>query len=70
KPDSEVFLKASVELGVRHEECCVFEYAVSGIQAAISAGLKVIGVGDPTILKDADKVIQSFQGQTLGLIEF
>ncbi|MFN3328564.1 MAG: beta-phosphoglucomutase [Fervidobacterium pennivorans] len=70
KPDPEVFLKAAEELGVRPEECCVFEDAVAGIQAAKSAGMKVIGVGDPTILKDADKVIQSFQGQTLGLIEF
>jgi beta-phosphoglucomutase len=70
KPDPEVFLKAAEELGVRPEECCVFEDAVAGIQAAKSAGMKVIGVGDPTILKDADKVIQSFQGQTLELIEF
>ncbi|ANE41449.1 beta-phosphoglucomutase [Fervidobacterium sp. SC_NGM5_O18] len=70
KPDPEVFLKAAEELSVRPEECCVFEDAVAGIQAAKSAGMKVIGVGDPTILKDADKVIQSFQGQTLGLIEF
>jgi beta-phosphoglucomutase len=70
KPDPEVFLKAAEELGVRPEECCVFEDAVAGIQAAKSAGMKVIGVGDPMILKDADKVIQSFQGQTLELIEF
>jgi beta-phosphoglucomutase len=70
KPDPEVFLKAAEELSVRPEECCVFEDAVAGIQAAKSAGMKVIGVGDPTILKGADKVIQSFQGQTLELIEF
>jgi beta-phosphoglucomutase len=70
KPDPEVFLKAAEELNVRPEECCVFEDAVAGIQAAKSAGMKVIGVGDPTILKDADKVIQSFQSQTLELIEF
>jgi beta-phosphoglucomutase len=70
KPDPEVFLKAAEELNVRPEECCVFEDAVAGIQAAKSAGMKVIGVGDPMILKDADKVIQSFQSQTLELIEF
>ncbi|WP_448378759.1 beta-phosphoglucomutase [Fervidobacterium sp.] len=70
KPDPEVFLKAAEEMDVRPEECCVFEDAVAGIQAAKSAGMKVIGVGDPMILKDADKVIQSFQGQTLELIEF
>uniref|UniRef100_A0A7V4KD59 Beta-phosphoglucomutase n=1 Tax=Fervidobacterium pennivorans TaxID=93466 RepID=A0A7V4KD59_FERPE len=70
KPDPEVFLKAAEELCVRPEECCVFEDAVAGIQAAKSAGMKVIGVGDPAILKDADKVIQSFKGQTLELIEF
>ncbi|AFG35657.1 beta-phosphoglucomutase [Fervidobacterium pennivorans subsp. shakshaketiis] len=70
KPDPEIFLKAAEEMDVRPEECCVFEDAVAGIQAAKSAGMKVIGVGDPMILKDADKVIQSFQGQTLELIEF
>ncbi|MGB9796812.1 beta-phosphoglucomutase [Fervidobacterium gondwanense] len=70
KPDPEVFLKAAEELNVDPEDCCVFEDAVAGIEAAKRAGMKVIGVGDPEILKDADKVITSFVGQDLELVEF
>ncbi|MGB9614462.1 MAG: beta-phosphoglucomutase [Fervidobacterium sp.] len=70
KPDPEVFLKAAEELNVPPYECCVFEDAVAGIQAAKKAGMKVIGVGDQSILKDADKVIQTFKGKGLELIEF
>ncbi|MGQ9856001.1 MAG: beta-phosphoglucomutase [Fervidobacterium sp.] len=70
KPDPEVFLKAAEELNVDPKDCCVFEDAVAGIEAAKRAGMKVIGVGDPEILKDADKVITSFVGQDLELVEF
>ncbi|KAF2962429.1 beta-phosphoglucomutase [Fervidobacterium sp. 2310opik-2] len=70
KPDPEVFLKAAQELNIPPEECCVFEDAIAGIEAAKRAGMKVIGVGDPNILKEADKVIQTFEGQNLELIDF
>ncbi len=70
KPDPEVFLKAAEELNIAPEGCCVFEDAVAGIEAAKRAGMKCIGVGNPNILKDADKVIQSFENQTLELIKF
>jgi len=70
KPDPEVFLKAAEELRVMPEDCCVFEDAVAGIEAAKKAGMKVIGVGDPGILKDADKVIQSFLNQGIELLDF
>ncbi|AEH51604.1 beta-phosphoglucomutase [Pseudothermotoga thermarum] len=70
KPDPEVFLKASLELNVPPNECCVFEDAIVGVIAAKSAGMKCVGVGDPRILKDADKVIQSFENQGLELVMF
>lgn len=70
KPDPEVFLKAAEEMNIDPKDCCVFEDAVAGIEAAKRAGMKVIGVGNPEILKDADKVVSSLQNCGLELIEF
>lgn len=70
KPDPEVFLKAAEELGLKPEECCVFEDAVAGIEAARRANMKVIGVGSPDILGDADKVINGFKGITIDILNF
>jgi len=68
KPDPEIFLKAAKYLKVNPTECVVFEDAVAGVEAAKRAGMKVIGVGDPNILKDANTVIQSFEGLDLSII--
>jgi beta-phosphoglucomutase len=45
KPDPEVFLKASEQLGIKPENCLVVEDADAGIEAAVSAGMKVLAVG-------------------------
>jgi len=60
KPNPEVFLKAAEGLGLPPTDCCVFEDAPAGVQAAKSAGMKVIGVGNPEALKAADTVIPNF----------
>ncbi|MCX7654120.1 MAG: beta-phosphoglucomutase [Fervidobacterium sp.] len=70
KPDPEVFLKAAQELNIQPSDCCVFEDAVAGIEAAKRAGMKVIGVGNPEILRGADKVVTSLQSCGIELIEF
>lgn len=57
KPDPEVFLEAARRLGVPPESCLVLEDAVAGVEAARRAGCAVIGVGDPTVLSDADDVV-------------
>lgn len=44
KPDPEVYLKSAAKLGVRPEECLVFEDSFSGASAGINAGMKVVGV--------------------------
>ena len=62
KPDPEVFLKGADALGVSPENCIVFEDASAGIEAAKRAGMKAIGIGDPSILEGADQVISSFIG--------
>lgn len=45
KPDKEVFCKALAALHLAADQCLVVEDAVSGIQAAVSAGIKTAGIG-------------------------
>ncbi|WP_419886043.1 beta-phosphoglucomutase [Paenibacillus sp. B-A-8] len=60
KPDPEVFLLAAEELQVDPTACIVFEDAFAGVEAAKSAGMYVVGIGDLSVLKEADDVIDSF----------
>lgn len=62
KPDPEIFLLAAKELGVDTKYCVVFEDAEAGLESAISAGIRCIGVGNPTILRKANAVISGFAG--------
>jgi beta-phosphoglucomutase len=48
KPDPEVFLLAAEMLGVQPSECAVIEDAQAGIDAAIAAGMKAVGIGSAT----------------------
>ena len=43
KPDPEGFLRAAEKLGVAPEDCLVFEDTRPGIDAGLSAGMKVVG---------------------------
>ncbi|WP_313638813.1 beta-phosphoglucomutase [Paenibacillus sp.] len=58
KPDPEVFLITGQELGLQPDECVVFEDAEAGVQAGKAAGMKVVGIGKPEVLKEADLVIK------------
>jgi beta-phosphoglucomutase len=69
KPDPEVFLKGAAELGVRPEDCLVFEDAQAGIDAARNAGMHAIGIGRPENLKNADFVIPGFEAFNLNLLK-
>lgn len=45
KPDPDIYLRAINRLGVRPQECVVFEDAVSGVMAASAAGAgKIVGI--------------------------
>ena len=66
KPHPEVYLKAAEALGTRAERCLVFEDAVVGVQAARSAGMRVIGVttsytGSELTEAGAERTIPDFQ---------
>jgi beta-phosphoglucomutase len=56
KPHPEIFLMTAEKLGLRPESCVVIEDAEAGVEAAICAGMKCIGIGSPTLLERADKV--------------
>jgi beta-phosphoglucomutase len=57
KPDPEIFLLAAEKLGVEPKHCLVFEDAEAGVEAALAAGMKCVGVGSVKQLGKANKVI-------------
>ena len=69
KPDPEVFLIAAAKLNVEPSNCIVFEDAQAGIQAANSAGMISIGIGDEDNLKEADYVFSDFTQIELNFLE-
>ena len=57
KPAPDVFLLAAERLGVKPEECFVFEDSSLGIKAGHTAGMKCIGVADVAPFTDEAKQI-------------
>jgi beta-phosphoglucomutase len=56
KPDPEVFELAARRLAVPSASCLVLEDACAGLEGAKAAGMKALGIGDPTVLTSADMV--------------
>lgn len=65
KPDPEVFLKGAEALGLKPQECVVFEDAAAGIEAAIAGGMKCVGIGSPQILGKANLVVNGLYEMNL-----
>ena len=57
KPDPEIFLLTAEKLGVDPHDCVVFEDAEAGVEAAVNAGMKCVGVGSVDQLGRANRVI-------------
>jgi beta-phosphoglucomutase len=57
KPHPEIFLLAASKLNIPPSECVVFEDAEAGVEAALAAGMKCVGVGSMAQLSKAHKVI-------------
>ncbi|WP_322971771.1 beta-phosphoglucomutase [Faecalibacter sp. LW9] len=60
KPDPEVFLVGAKKANQPNENAIVFEDSVAGIQAANSAGMMSIGIGETSVLNEADVVFNDF----------
>jgi beta-phosphoglucomutase family hydrolase len=64
KPAPDIFIKAAEKLGVRPQDCIVFEDASNGVKAAKNAFMKCVAVSStqsPESLREADLVIDSFK---------
>jgi len=60
KPNPEVFLIAASQLKLEPENCIVFEDSVAGIQAANTAEMISVGIGEKDILNEADFIFSDF----------
>ena len=57
KPDPEIFLLAAKKLNIPPQHCVVFEDAEAGVEAALAAGMKCVGVGSPEQLGKANFIV-------------
>ena len=69
KPDPEVFLQGAKKVNFKPENSIVFEDSVAGIQAANIGGMISVGIGDDSILGEADFVFPDFTHIDLNFIE-
>ena len=60
KPDPEVFLNAAKALNMEANQCVVFEDSVAGVQAANTANMISIGIGNKDILHEANYIFNEF----------
>lgn len=69
KPNPEVFLIGAKLLGMKPEDCIVFEDSVAGVQAANTANMISIGIGEQSVLNAADYVFKDFTEMSLEFFE-
>ena len=72
KPDPEIYLKVADAVGCKPRSCLVFEDSFPGIQSALNAGMRVIGVKttySSKELQNTEKVIEDFTEVDLSVLE-
>lgn len=69
KPDPEVFIQGAKKVNFSNEKCIVFEDSVAGIQAANIAGMTSVGIGEESILHEAQFVFPDFTHIDLNFIQ-
>lgn len=58
KPDPEIFLLAARKLNAPSRNCLVFEDAEAGVEAALAAGMRCVGVGTKEQLPKATFIVE------------
>ena len=69
KPDPEIYIKGAELIDLEPEQCIGVEDAAAGVESINAAGETSIGIGDKTILKDADVNFANTAEMTLKNIE-
>jgi beta-phosphoglucomutase len=69
KPDPEVFLIGAEKLKMKPENCVVVEDAIAGVQAANTAQMVSIGIGDENVLSEADYVFKNMSDITSDFLQ-
>ena len=72
KPAPDIYLAMAERLGVKPENCVVFEDSLTGIEAAQAAGMKVVGVTSTYThyeLSHTDYTIRDFNDMTTHILE-
>jgi kojibiose phosphorylase len=62
KPAPDLFLHAAAQVGLAPEHCVVVEDAGSGVEAALAAGMRAVGLGPVERVGAADVVLPSLEG--------
>lgn len=70
KPHPEIFLKSCEAMGLKPEECVVFEDAISGIKAGVAAGCKVVALSTTApaselAVSGVEYIVPNFEGITI-----
>jgi beta-phosphoglucomutase len=61
KPDPQVFQLGAAAVNLDPSNCVVFEDALAGVEAGLAAGMKVVGIGQANVLKNATVVYSGFE---------
>ena len=74
KPDPEIYLTAAAKLGLKPEECVVFEDAEAGIEAAKRAGIKVVALATTFSREflegtEADAIVGDFREVSVKMLQ-
>ncbi|MEX2233032.1 MAG: beta-phosphoglucomutase [Cyclobacteriaceae bacterium] len=56
KPHPEIFLTTAKKMALDPHACVVIEDAEAGVEAALAAGMKCIGIGSSVLLQKANKI--------------
>jgi len=69
KPDPEVFVQAAKALRISNEDSIVFEDSVAGVQAANIAKMTSVGIGQASVLHEAQFIFPDFTHIDTAFIE-